>query len=76
MTLRVSYGITSRFTTKYLVETVDMIQHLYTCKATIAEKSPRGRSKLAKAIQREEYGKEMVLKYYLTSLTETELWTY
>lgn len=55
----------------YLVEIVDVIQHLFACEATIAEECPRGRSKLAKTIKREEYGKEMVLKNYLASLAET-----
>ena len=56
--------------TRYLVEVVDVIQHLYTCKTTIVIERLWGRSKLSKPINREEYGKKVILEDQLTSLTE------
>jgi len=53
----------------YLVEVVDVIQYLYARKATIVIECLRGRSKLSKTINREEYGKEVILEDQLTLLT-------
>jgi hypothetical protein len=48
-----------------------MIQHLYTGKSTIAVERSRGRPKLTKTINREQYGKKVVLEDQLTLLTES-----
>jgi hypothetical protein len=53
----------------YLIEVVDVIQYLYARKATIVIKRLWGRSKLSKTINREEYGKEVILEDQVTSLT-------
>lgn len=53
----------------YLVEVVNVIQYLYTRKATIVIERLWGRSKFSKTINREEYGKEVILEDQLTSLT-------
>lgn len=53
----------------YLVEVVDVIQHLYARKATIVIERLWGRSKLSKTVNREEYGKKVILEDQLTLFT-------